>query len=543
MSNKNTKKRRRVVMTSDVVPAGTRDHVLGADKSPEESAPSGELETSRPEGEASAAVEPAAVQVEGPIAGQMLVQVTPERRRRLASKSKPPPAARADEEESPATMAAAERASADDRTEDDEESDVERDEDVGAAERDEASAGARDDSDETSESDEERARGNDDGAADDATTDDAITEEIDPRTIAASLDANDDEQTEPAARSDELWVPEETEPAATTEPAADLSRAHLKGLIEALVFVSDQPLTVNDIAKAAGRADRKLVKALADELRQDYARRGIHLDEVAGGLIFRTNPAYGPFIRDAAAKKPVRMTRAQLETLSIIAYRQPLTRPEVDEVRGVDSGPVMKMLLERDLIKILGKKDEPGRPLLYGTTQAFLEFFGLKALKDLPSLREFTELSDDSRRTFDREMADSPDAPADLNLATLAAAASAAGTAETGASSLEEDAGAPSVDAEANAPNIDASDVEPSTVRAAEESVSEDFADAEEPTTSVDELGAVTAEVPPSADLPTDDAPDEDPAEARNDESGAAEDADPDSEPPHESESEPDELA
>ena len=204
------------------------------------------------------------------------------------------------------------------------------------------------------------------------------------------------------------------------------SRAHLKGLIEALVFVADQPLSLHDIAKAAGRADRKLVKALSDELRQDYARRGIHLDEVAGGLIFRTNPAYAPFIRDAVAKKPVRMTRAQLETLSIIAYRQPLTRPEVDDVRGVDSGPVMKMLLERDLIKILGKKDEPGRPLLYGTTPTFLEFFGLKALKDLPSLREFTELNDDSRRAYEREMEGSPDAPTTPDLATLAAAASAA---------------------------------------------------------------------------------------------------------------------
>jgi segregation and condensation protein B len=320
--------------------------------------------------------------------------------------------------------------------------------------------------------------------------------------------------------------------------------------------VSDQPLSVNDIAKAAGRADRKLVKALADELRQDYGRRGIHLDEVAGGLIFRTNPAYGPFIRDAAAKKPVRMTRAQLETLSIIAYRQPLTRPEVDEVRGVDSGPVMKMLLERDLIKILGKKDEPGRPLLYGTTHAFLEFFGLKALKDLPSLREFTELSDDSRRTFDREMADSPDAPAEPSLATLAAAASAVGTAETGASSLEEDANAPSVDAEASAssidaetgaPSIDEGDVEPSTVRAAEEGASEDFADAEEPTTSVDELGAmIPEEGTRSGDLRPDHGVDEDPPEARearNDENGAEEDAEPESEPPDESEPEPDELA
>jgi segregation and condensation protein B len=257
-------------------------------------------------------------------------------------------------------------------------------------------------------------------------------------------ESNADEDTAPAAKSDELWTPEEGEPPAVTVPAADLSRAHLKGLIEALVFVADQPVSLHDIARA-GRADRKLVKALADELRQDYARRGIHLDEVAGGLIFRTNPAYAPFVRDAVAKKPVRMTRAQLETLAIIAYRQPLTRPDVDDVRGVDSGPVMRMLLERGLIKILGKKDEPGRPLLYGTTQAFLEFFGLKALKDLPSLREFTELNDDSRRAYEREMGDSPDAPTDPDLATLAAAASAAVPERAGEAQSDADADPPTM--------------------------------------------------------------------------------------------------
>jgi segregation and condensation protein B len=213
-----------------------------------------------------------------------------------------------------------------------------------------------------------------------------------------------------------------SEPAAATVPAADVTRAHLKGLIEALVFVSEHPVSVHDVAKAAG-ADKKMVRLLADELRQEYSRRGIHLDEVAGGLLFRTSAAYAPFVRDASAKKPVRMSRAQLETLAIVAYRQPLTRPEVDDIRGVDSGPVLKTLLDRDLVKILGKKDEPGRPLLYGTTAAFLEFFGLKALKDLPSLREFTELSDDSRRVYDREMAEAEETAADVD--TLAAAASA----------------------------------------------------------------------------------------------------------------------
>jgi segregation and condensation protein B len=314
-------------------------------------------------------------------------------------------------------------------------------------------------------------------AADEATdTAGRIGAELADTTNVVNAEVSDgsngaDEVTEPAAKGDELWTPEESEPPAVTVPAADLSRAHLKGLIEALVFVADQPVSLQEIAKAAGRADRKLVKALADELRQDYARRGIHLDDVAGGLIFRTNPAYAPFIRDAVAKKPVRMTRAQLETLSIIAYRQPLTRPEVDDVRGVDSGPVMKMLLERGLIKILGKKDEPGRPLLYGTTPTFLEFFGLKALKDLPSLREFTELNDDSRRSYEREMGDSPDAPTDPDLATLAAAASAA---------------VPETRSDASGGD----DAEPRTMRPADGVPADWFDRPTEPDTSVDALDA-----------------------------------------------------
>jgi segregation and condensation protein B len=105
-----------------------------------------------------------------------------------------------------------------------------------------------------------------------------------------------------------------------------------------------------------------------------------------------------------SALKPVRLTRAQVETLAIIAYRQPVTRPEIEDVRGVDGGAVLKLLLDRDLVRILGKKDEPGRPLLYGTTSHFLEFFGLKSLRDLPTLREFTELTDESKEVVEREL-------------------------------------------------------------------------------------------------------------------------------------------
>jgi segregation and condensation protein B len=186
-----------------------------------------------------------------------------------------------------------------------------------------------------------------------------------------------------------------------------LQRRHLRGLVEALVFASDSPITPKELAKLAS-APQKLVKELLAELKTDYSTRGMHLDEVAGGWVFRTSPQYAPFVRDLTKQKPVRLTRAQVETLAIIAYRQPITRPEVDDVRGVDSGPVLKLLLERDLVRILGKRDEPGRPLIYGTTSHFLEFFGLKSLKDLPTLREFTELSDESREAFEDELGETP---------------------------------------------------------------------------------------------------------------------------------------
>jgi segregation and condensation protein B len=204
--------------------------------------------------------------------------------------------------------------------------------------------------------------------------------------------------------------------AASSDELGDLDgllvqRKHLRGLLEALVFASDTPIKANELAKLAS-APLKLVKELLGELKQDFSVRGVHLDEVAGGWVFRTSAQYAPFIRDLTKQKPVRLTRAQVETLAIIAYRQPITRPEVDDVRGVDSGPVLKLLLERDLVRILGKRDEPGRPLIYGTTNTFLEFFGLKSLKDLPTLREFTELSDESRQAFEDELGEPPnDAP------------------------------------------------------------------------------------------------------------------------------------
>jgi segregation and condensation protein B len=166
--------------------------------------------------------------------------------------------------------------------------------------------------------------------------------------------------------------------------AESIDRAKLKQGLESLVFVSDRIVTPAQLGRAI-KARAALVRELMAELMQDYQGRGIELVEVGNGYQFRSAPACAPFVREFVTQKPVRLTRAQLETLALIAYRQPITRPEIDEIRGVDSGSAMRVLLERNLIKMIGRKDEPGRPLLYGSSPDFLEFFGMRSLKDLPS--------------------------------------------------------------------------------------------------------------------------------------------------------------
>jgi segregation and condensation protein B len=217
----------------------------------------------------------------------------------------------------------------------------------------------------------------------------------------ATVDLTGDDFDSPTRNDVREIVAED--PGVEIEAARDLTLTHLRGLLEALVFASDKPLKSSELARLAS-APQKQVRELLAELRETYASRGVVLDEVAGGWLFRTNVQYAPFVRELASERPVRLTRAQIETLAIVAYRQPITRPEIDDIRGVDSGATLKLLLERDLVRILGKKDEPGRPLLYGTTTAFLELFGLKSLRDLPTLKEFTELSEDSRKVAEEAL-------------------------------------------------------------------------------------------------------------------------------------------
>ncbi|MSP59600.1 MAG: SMC-Scp complex subunit ScpB [Myxococcales bacterium] len=169
----------------------------------------------------------------------------------------------------------------------------------------------------------------------------------------------------------------------------------LPSILESLLLAADRPLAAADLAALVGERDADRIQTALLLLSADYEPRGIHLHEVAGGWQLRTNPQNAPWVQKLLTAKPVRMTRAQLETLAIVGYRQPITRPEVDEIRGVDSGGTLKTLLDRTLVRILGKKEEAGRPLLYGTTKDFLQFFNLRDLRDLPTLREFHELTEE----------------------------------------------------------------------------------------------------------------------------------------------------
>jgi len=167
----------------------------------------------------------------------------------------------------------------------------------------------------------------------------------------------------------------------------------LKKLLEAFIFAADTPLTLDRLS-ALLEQPRADLRPLLSDLLEEYGpgRRGFHLAEIAGGYQFRTDAALAPWLRKLSRERPNRLSSAALESLAIIAYRQPITRAEVEYLRGVDSGGVLKTLLEKNLVRILGKKDIPGRPLMYGTSRQFLELFGLRDLNDLPTLKDFASL-------------------------------------------------------------------------------------------------------------------------------------------------------
>lgn len=173
----------------------------------------------------------------------------------------------------------------------------------------------------------------------------------------------------------------------------------LKSLLEALIFVSPTPLSLKKMIEVVGDSfPPKEIETTLSLLIKEYEspERGIYLQEVAEGLQFRTKPRYSEWIKRLKKIGPTRLGKAALETLAIIAYKQPATKGDMERLRGVEVDGIVKTLLEKNLIRILGRKEVPGRPILYGTTQRFLELFELKDLSSLPSLEEIKSLSNES---------------------------------------------------------------------------------------------------------------------------------------------------
>ncbi|MBW2692195.1 MAG: SMC-Scp complex subunit ScpB [Deltaproteobacteria bacterium] len=187
-----------------------------------------------------------------------------------------------------------------------------------------------------------------------------------------------------------------------------MSEVEKRNIAEALILASPDPIPLGRLAKLIPRCTPAKARILVDELNAEYVaqQRAFEICEIAGGYQMRTHSEFASYLRQLQNSRPLRLSNAALETLAIVAYRQPLTRAEVENVRGVDAGPVMRTLLERKLIKLSGHRDVPGHPMLYATTKRFLEVFGLVQLDDLPTLRELEELVPVADETGDAFAAD-----------------------------------------------------------------------------------------------------------------------------------------
>ena len=238
-----------------------------------------------------------------------------------------------------------------------------------------------------------RPQGDDDQSVDEKLAQDVADDEAAEAEEAAGTEAEAEPEPEPDVSIDRLKL-----------RARSYPPERVAVIIEGLLFVAGAPLLTEQIEKVAGIAP-DIAEGQLRVLQQRYQLQGsgLVLHEVGGGWQLRSGPESAEFVRRFLQIKPQRLTRPALETLAVIAYRQPVTRPEIEDIRAVDCGAVLKALLERRLIKILGKKEEPGHPLLYGTTKEFLEFFNLKNLASLPTLREFQELSEESRQIVEEQ--------------------------------------------------------------------------------------------------------------------------------------------
>ena len=164
----------------------------------------------------------------------------------------------------------------------------------------------------------------------------------------------------------------------------------IKPILEGIFFISDSPIRLETLIEILPESNREVIMEGIGRIKTEYEEdsKGVELVEIANGYQFRTKPRWAEWINRLKKAKTVKLSRSALETLAIVAYRQPIIRPAIDEIRGVDSGWVLRTLLEKGLVKMMGRKDLPGRPMIYGTTRTFLELFGLNTLADLPTLKE-----------------------------------------------------------------------------------------------------------------------------------------------------------
>ena len=174
-----------------------------------------------------------------------------------------------------------------------------------------------------------------------------------------------------------------------------LDEQELKGIIESLLYISKEPLTVDKVTTVLAGPPKVVVNNAIRALQHDYAQegRGLHIVEIAGGFCMTTRPDCAPWItRFQKVKASAKVSRSAMETLAIIAYKQPIVRADIEHIRGVETSGVLRTLLDQKLIRMVGRKDVPGRPIMYGTGRIFLQRFGLRDLRDLPPLREFKDL-------------------------------------------------------------------------------------------------------------------------------------------------------
>ncbi len=203
----------------------------------------------------------------------------------------------------------------------------------------------------------------------------------------------------------------------------------LRPIVEALLFVATEPLSLDRLRdlldgvdgrqRSSVTLERSRLSAAIDDLRETYRRgnHGLAIVEVGGGYEMVTVGEAAPWIRKMAATKSApRLSKPALETLAIVAYKQPLTRPEIEAIRGVDVAGVVKTLMDRRLVKIVGRKDVAGRPMLFGTTKEFLQAFGLKDLSDLPTLRDFAEIARASDSSIEALSETASDESSDVEL-------------------------------------------------------------------------------------------------------------------------------